>query len=497
MSTHASEGVKKHFLDLGPNGPIVKGNKNRQCKYCERPVAGTASRFRDHFLLNRCKLGSLRARLTKEELQERERGKNVAIAEVGGVVKPADAHSEHDDCEASEAEAREMPPRSVVGASRSRTGTKQSLITDSAIVVTKNAETQQTIDDWMTAHCIPVNMMKSEEWDNMVKALMNANESFKYAEIREGEDHSCGGHEGEGCSKGGGTAVAKVLETSKGLLSLLKFVDGDRPTIGKIYDRIGTLVENLRESKTFTEVEKDELETIIMRRWNVMTSPLHCGAMFLDPEYKASKPEQDLEVANGFWMWVYGWCKPAMYKEVDDEVNNWIDGVGKFRSKKAMQQARGMQPARLETVKPSTLVYRRWNQHLLKKLTKKPKTGEDELLWEEDLDLEKEVQAHADMRVEWRSRLREENRRRECDDESEDDGEEEDDDDVADVVEVEENNGGEGQMVRTRIQGSLLELERELNDSWRKSTKASKYLARLHLGDCLGLDGWMSGFGSG
>ncbi|GBG77904.1 hypothetical protein CBR_g25836 [Chara braunii] len=552
---------------------------------------------------------------------------------------------------------------------------KQSLITDSETIVTKNKETQRIVDDWMTAHCIPFNMMKSEEWDNMVKALMNAHESFKYAKYekarttrvevtkgrvavrveelqrqwpvtgcllqldgwtdRRARPHInvmvsfpkgaifwrsvCMSNRSKGAvayreilkraieeveedavvgvvmdnaaveivAKPGATrfatnfivlnslqrlylpirsclideawkegivnpiqrhlfhaaneivlddifwvGVQKLLETSKGLLSLLKFVDGDGPTISKIYGRMDTSVENLRESKTFTEVEKEELETIIMRRWNVMTSPLHCATMFLDPEYKATKTEQDLEVANGFWTWVYAWCKPVMYKEVDAEVNNWIDGVGKFRSETATQEARGMQPARwwrkwcsklphlqkqairllgqgssssscernwslferihsrprnrLETVKRSTLVYNRWNQHLLKKLTKKPKMGEDELLWEEDLDLEKkEVQAHANMRVEeWRCHLREENRRRECDDESEeDDRMEEEDDDVADAVEAEENNGEEGQMVRTRIQGSLLELERELNDSWRKSTKPSKYLARLHLGE--------------
>ncbi|GBG84324.1 hypothetical protein CBR_g38295 [Chara braunii] len=194
-----------------------------------------------------------------------------------------------------------------------------------------------------------------------------------------------------------GGVTTKVLETLKGLLSLLKFVDGDGPTISKIHGPMDTSVENLRDNKTFMEVEKDELET----------------------------------------------------------------------------------------VKLSTLVYNRWNQYLLKKLTKKPKTGMDKLLWEEDLDLEKEVQAHVDMDVEeWRSRLWKENRRRECDyDSEEDDSTEDNDDDVADAVEAEENNGDEGQMVHTRIEGSLLELERELNDSWRKSMKASKYFARLHLGE--------------
>ncbi|GBG90070.1 hypothetical protein CBR_g50163 [Chara braunii] len=324
------------------------------------------------------------------------------------------------------------------------------------------------------------------------------------------------------------TNHTRVMETSKGLLGLLKFVDGDGPTISKIYGRMDNLVEKLRENEVFTEMEKDELEAIIMRRWNAMTSPLHCAAMFLDPELKASKPEQDLEVADGFWTWVYSWCKRPMYKTVDEEVNNWIDGVGKFRSEKAIEEARGTQPARwwrkwcselphlqrqairllsqgssssscernwslferihsrprneLESVKLSTLVYNRWNQHLLKQLTKKPKAGEDDLLWEENLDLEKkEVAADAAMRVdEWRSRVRELNEGWE---DSDDDDAEEDDDDEDAVEEEEERERGTGQMVRTRIESDLLELETQLNESWQKSTKASKYLARLHLGE--------------
>ncbi|GBG74930.1 hypothetical protein CBR_g19444 [Chara braunii] len=84
------------------------------------------------------------------------------------------------------------------------------------------------------------------------------------------------------------------------------------------------------------------------------------------------------------------------------------------------------------------------------------------------------------MRVEeWRSRVRELNEGREGNGDDDDDGEDEEEDVVE---EEEERDKGEGQMVRTRIQSNLLELERELNESWRKSTKASKYLARLHLG---------------
>ncbi|GBG74259.1 hypothetical protein CBR_g17969 [Chara braunii] len=594
MPKHGCESVKKHYDDLGSNGPVHKGNRNRKCKYCERMVVGTMSRAKKHFLENTCNPGRLRATLSKEELQERERGRNVAITELRGVGALADVSSGEDEWEATEGETPKAATRSTMGASCSKTEMRQSLITDSAAIVTKNEETQRSIDDWMTAHCIPFNMMKSEEWDNMVKALMNAHESFTYVKYEKARTTRVEARKGRvaarveelrrqwpstvcatagrmieaeflhifsiGCTahnidlmleaftkigwvddaikrevevaklftnhtwvrdlllsksnreivaKPGATrfatnfimlgslqrlylplrsclvdaawkesivlpiqrhlfhaatecildnssssGVEKVIETSKPLLGLLKFVDGDGPTISKIYGRMDNLVEKLRENEVFTGMEKDELEAIIMRRWNAMTSPVHCAAMFLDPEFKASKSGQDLEVADGFWTWVYSWCKRPMYKAVDEEVNNWIDGVGKFR----------------------------WNQHLLKKLTKKPKAGEDDLLWEEDLDLEKkEVTADAAMCVdEWRSHVRELNEGRE---DSDDDDAEEDDNDEDAVEEEEERERGTGQMVRTRIESDLLELETQLNESWWKSTKVSKYLARLHVGE--------------
>ncbi|GBG65335.1 hypothetical protein CBR_g50698 [Chara braunii] len=694
-------------------------------------VVGTASRAKKHFLENRCNLGPLKATLSKEELQERERGRNAAIRELGGVGAPADVSSEEDECEASEGEEPKSATRTTVGASTSKTGMRQSLITDNVTVMSKNEDTQRSINDWMTAHCIPFNMMKSEEWDNMVKALMNAHESFKYAkyekarttrvEVTKGRvaamveelrrqwpstdsllqldgwtDHRSRPHinvmvsfpkgsifwrsvcmsnrdkgavsyyeilkraiaevgqdavvgivmdnatvcaaagrmieaefshifsigftahnidlmleaftkigwvdaaikravdiakfftnhtrmrdlllsksNGEVVAKPGATRFAtnfimlsslqrlylplrsclldaawkesivlptqrhlfhvatecildnsfwsgmeKVMESSKGLLGLLKFVDGNGPTMSKIYGRMDNLVEKLKENEFFTKTEKDELEAIIMPRWNAMTSTLHCAAMFLDPEFKANKPEQDLEVADWFWTWVYSWCKWPMYKTVDEEVNNWIDGVGKFRSEKAIEEAHGTQPARwwrkwcselphlqrqairllgqgssssncernwslferihsrprnkLETVKLNTLVYNRWNQHLLKKLTKKPKPGEDDLLWEEDLDLEKkEVAADATMHVERRSRVCKLNEGREGN--GDDDDEEEGDDE--DVVEEEEERD-EGELQRAMKTMSDSHAEKFLASRSKASALAPKTVKR-------------------
>ncbi|GBG84258.1 hypothetical protein CBR_g38229 [Chara braunii] len=140
--------------------------------------------------------------------------------------------------------------------------------------------------------------------------------------------------------------VEKVQKTSEKLLQLLKLSDGVGPTMSKIYGGMDAVVESLRSEECFTKIEKEELEEIIMRRWNTMTSLLHCAAMFCDPEFRDSRLEKDPEVMDGFWTWVYSWAKPTEYKELNEEVNCWIKGTSKFRSERALAEADSGQPTR-------------------------------------------------------------------------------------------------------------------------------------------------------
>ncbi|GBG62340.1 hypothetical protein CBR_g30294 [Chara braunii] len=322
--------------------------------------------------------------------------------------------------------------------------------------------------------------------------------------------------------------VEKVMQSSKELLKLLKKVDGMGPTISKVYARIDSAVEKLRESNHFAETEKEEMEEIIMRRWSAMTSPLHCAALFLDPEYRVSRPETDAEVADGFWTWLYSWCKESSFVEVDAKVCSWIEGTGRHNCEDARTQARLLQPARwwrkwcsdmpilqkqavrllgqapsssccernwsllerihsclrnnLGAIKLSTLVFNRWNQLLLDALIKKPKAVKDSPQWEEDEPVEDltraEMAADARMRLaEWRARL---HRTEPVSDAGENDDSGSDDDD--NPVEVTQTPVPEEITVqRHRLRSNLLELERQLNELWRKATKASKFLARQHL----------------
>ncbi|GBG82089.1 hypothetical protein CBR_g34369 [Chara braunii] len=271
----------------------------------------------------------------------------------------------------------------------------------------------------MTAHCIPFNMTKSDEWDNMLKALMNVHEFFKYARYEK--------------------ARTTRVEVAKG--------------------RVAASLEELRRQWPVTNclLQLDGLTDRIARSHiNVMVS-FPKGAIFLRSVCMSNRSKGAV---------VYYEILKLEIGEVEED-----DVVGLVMGNASVCATAGrMIEAEFPHIFSISCTTHNidlmleafpkigWVDVMIRpavELTKKPKMGEDEFLLEEDLDLEKEVQAHADMHVEeWRSCLWEENRTRECDDKSKDDSKEDDDDDVANAIDVEENNGDEGQMVRTRIKDS-------------------------------------------
>ncbi|GBG91978.1 hypothetical protein CBR_g54074 [Chara braunii] len=493
---------------------------------------GSASRLRDHFLKCVCNVTLLRGTISKDELLRREQGRDVAIAELGGALTGAgvelDLSSSEDEIDTEDAIT------TVALTKSSTTHGKQTKIVDSATIITGNEETQHTVDDWMTAGCVPFNMMRSMYWDHMVKALMNAPKSFQYAKFDEVRTKrvavtrkwvfermeqlrkewpggwlrqssntfvsaSCTAHSvdlmleqfgkigwvdvilkkstevvkffmnhsrvrdlllvnshGAILARPGATrfatnfimldnvqdlylplrmcltnkdwkdsivllgqrhlfaatmetildndfwaGVEKVQKTSEKLLQLLKLSDGVGRTISKIYGSMDAAVESLRSEECFTKMEREELEEIIMRRWNTMTSPLDCATVFLDPSSRTRAWKRTL----------------------------------------------------------------RWNQHLLDKLEKKPVEKEDpkKKPWRDGVGGLTAEQLCEDAKK----------RAEDCEDEDDND------DDGA------HDNGAKASTIaRQRATSNLLELERELNKelpSWRKAIRPSKYLARLHL----------------
>ncbi|GBG88130.1 hypothetical protein CBR_g46619 [Chara braunii] len=142
--------------------------------------------------------------------------------------------------------------------------------------------------------------------------------------------------------------VNKAINVVYDIVLLLTLMDGNGPTISKFYANMDRIVERLRVNKDLKMDQRDEIEVMVMRRWNAMTTPLHCAALFLDPEYRSSEPHKDAEIQDGFYTWVYTWLKGASQKvcdQVEYEVNCWVHNIGKFSSQVAMDAARMQNPA--------------------------------------------------------------------------------------------------------------------------------------------------------
>ena len=95
--------------------------------------------------------------------------------------------------------------------------------------------------------------------------------------------------------------ASHIVDLCVPIVKLLNRVDGDMPFLGKVYEGMDRMIENIRE------IEKDpqrlrELEELAVSRWNQYYSPMHATAFVLDPEFqhKASAQQSDAEVVRGW-----------------------------------------------------------------------------------------------------------------------------------------------------------------------------------------------------
>ncbi|GBG61558.1 hypothetical protein CBR_g22355 [Chara braunii] len=252
-----------------------------------------------------------------------------------------------------------------------------------------------------------------------------------------------------------GTAGRMVEAEFKGVFSVpctAHSIDLILHDIGKIAWVDAVMKKVVAVTKFFTNHQKrEEIEEAVMRRWNTMTSPLHCASLFLDPEYRGTNPQHDNEIMAGFWTWVYSWCEEKDWPKVEVDFNNGIDKKGAFGTLKAFDAARDEQPGRwwrrwcyeLRLLQPQairllgqasstsgcernwslfeaihsrprnclgaetlkTLVFNRWNLHLLKNIHQMPREKDGRIEWMETPS-EKDVTAVARERSdEWRGKV--------------------------------------------------------------------------------------------
>ncbi|GBG68280.1 hypothetical protein CBR_g2828 [Chara braunii] len=213
-----SQAVRKHFTEAGIICKAEKGNEKRVCNFCDKPVAGTASRARDHST-SRCDEEGLRGIIPKEECLRREKGRLAARSKMGAIVA---------ERETEESLEEENAPwtlvEGVVDSLGSAVGLRHTttLILRGQCRLHYGTRANTLLDRCLDmAECITFNMMKSEYWDKLLHELMNASKDFR--PLTEAT------HQRDGLLKGSIFWRSVYVTVEQGHLSILRhFEEGNR-----------------------------------------------------------------------------------------------------------------------------------------------------------------------------------------------------------------------------------------------------------------------------
>eukprot|EP01018_Ginkgo_biloba_P032587 Gb_11677 [translate_table: standard] len=95
---------------------------------------------------------------------------------------------------------------------------------------------------------------------------------------------------------------------------IIRLTDTDTPCLGEVYEGMDSMLEKIREvirleEKDESETFYNEIQDIIVKKWNKMTTPLHALAYALNPRFYHENilsipgrkaPNKDKEVSDGY-----------------------------------------------------------------------------------------------------------------------------------------------------------------------------------------------------
>eukprot|EP01018_Ginkgo_biloba_P000512 Gb_14508 [translate_table: standard] len=98
------------------------------------------------------------------------------------------------------------------------------------------------------------------------------------------------------------------------ITSMIRLTDTDTPLLGEVYEGMDFVLEKIREvikleEKDESETFYNEIQNIIVKRWNKMTTLLHTLTYDLNPKFYLEDiliipgkkaPNKDKEVSNGY-----------------------------------------------------------------------------------------------------------------------------------------------------------------------------------------------------
>ncbi|KAJ0569473.1 putative HAT dimerization domain, ribonuclease H-like superfamily [Helianthus annuus] len=110
-------------------------------------------------------------------------------------------------------------------------------------------------------------------------------------------------------------SVENILAITKPIFLLIKFCDGEGLKMGEIYEKMDNMVGEIKDVMKDNKYAGyfEEINQIVLARWDKMSIPLHCLGHALNPRFydkhylqqlapnnvKRKAPNLDVEVANG------------------------------------------------------------------------------------------------------------------------------------------------------------------------------------------------------
>ena len=89
------------------------------------------------------------------------------------------------------------------------------------------------------------------------------------------------------------------------VVKLLRLCDGEKPAMGKIYDRMFMLGDRIEKS---TVSWKEKAAEIHAERWEYLHSPFHAAGYALDPEFMEMQKDMDEATQDGLMTVVERLC---------------------------------------------------------------------------------------------------------------------------------------------------------------------------------------------
>lgn len=95
------------------------------------------------------------------------------------------------------------------------------------------------------------------------------------------------------------TPLTHILHVAMPLIKLLRMMDGNKPCIGKVYDKMFTIGERIKRLGRGGVAWAGDMSKKHADRWEYLHSPFHAAAYALDPEFMDTVGELDAATQEG------------------------------------------------------------------------------------------------------------------------------------------------------------------------------------------------------